>query len=131
VTRNIWRAGEQQIDFVAPDIYFNLKEWTGKYVHSGSPLFLREASGGIEGAANAFYAIGHYDAISFSPSAVENCAGEDNPLAGSFDMLSQLAARAPDHTERIGGSVPVIGIQQSGHMGIPERDARSGFRPTK
>ena len=88
---DIWRAGGPRIDFLAPDIYFNLKEWTGKYVAAGFPLFVPEARSGAEGAANAFYAIGHHAAIGFSPFAVENGAGPDNPLAGSYDVLLQLA----------------------------------------
>ena len=54
-------------------------------------------TGGAEGAANAFYAIGHHNAIGFSPFAVEYGAGEDNPLAGSYDVLSQLAPLILEH----------------------------------
>ena len=42
---DIWRAGGPQIDFLAPDIYFNFKEWSDKYVQSGNPLFVPEAAG--------------------------------------------------------------------------------------
>lgn len=62
---DIWRAGAPQLDFLAPDIYFNFKEWAASYDRSGNPLFIPEARGGAEGAANAFYAFGRHRAIGF------------------------------------------------------------------
>lgn len=87
---DIWRAGGPQIDFLSPDIYFNFKEWSGKYVQSGNPLFVPEAAGHATGAANAFYAIGHHNAIGFAPFGIEFGAGVNNPLAGTYDLLSQM-----------------------------------------
>jgi hypothetical protein len=87
---DIWRAGGPQIDFLAPDIYFNFKKWADAYVESGDPLFVPEAAGLATGAANVFYAIGHHAAIGFSPFAIEWEASSDNPLAGAYEALSQL-----------------------------------------
>jgi hypothetical protein len=86
---DIWRASGPQLDFVAPDIYFEFKKWSAKYDRPGNPLFIPEAAGGAQGAANVFYAIGHHNAFGFSPFAID--AGEDKELARSYDLLSQLA----------------------------------------
>jgi len=90
----IWRAGGPQLDFVAPDIYFEFKKWCAKYDRPGNPLFIPEAAGGAQGAANVFYAVGHHNAIGFAPFGIDG-SGEsaegDRELARSYDILSQLA----------------------------------------
>jgi hypothetical protein len=88
---DIWRAGGPQIDFLAPDIYRNFKDWCDKYDRSGNPLFIPEAAGGAVGAANVFYPIGQHNAFGFSPFAIERGIGGGNELAQSYDVLSQLA----------------------------------------
>ncbi len=92
----IWRAGGPQLDFLAPDIYFEFKPWCARYVHSGNPLFVPEATGGPQGAANVFYAVGHHDAIGFSPFGIDDIAA-DSELARSYDLLSQLAPLILEH----------------------------------
>jgi len=87
---DIWRAGGPQLDFFAPDIYFEFKKWCAKYDRPGNPLFIPEAAGGAQGATNVFYAIGHHNAFGFSPFAID--AGEgDQAIARSYGILSQLA----------------------------------------
>jgi beta-galactosidase GanA len=89
---DIWRAGTPLIDFLSPDIYFpNFAEWCQKYHRSGNPLFIPEAGRGSDSAVNVFYAIGQYDAIGFCPFSIESIDNPENsPLAGSYDVLSQL-----------------------------------------
>ena len=86
---DIWRVGAPQLDFVAPDIYFEFKKWCAKYDRPGNPLFIPEAAGEAQGAANVYYAIGQHNAFGFSPFAID--AAEDQELARSYDLLSQLA----------------------------------------
>lgn len=86
---DIWRVGAPQLDFVAPDIYFEFKKWCAKYDRPGNPLFIPEAAGEGQGAANVYYAIGQHNAFGFSPFAID--AAEDKELARSYDLLSQLA----------------------------------------
>jgi hypothetical protein len=86
---DLWKAGGSQLDFFAPDIYFEFKKWSAKYDRPGNPLFIPEAVGDAQGAANVFYAIGNHNAIGFSPFAID--AAEDEELARSYDLLSQLA----------------------------------------
>lgn len=90
---DIWRAGGPQLDFLAPDIYFNFQEWCAKYDRPGNPLFIPEANYGTDGAANAFYAIGQHHALGFSPFAIDatGAAGPENQLTRSYDVLAQLA----------------------------------------
>jgi beta-galactosidase GanA len=87
---DIWRAGAPQLDFLAPDIYFEFKNWCAKYDRSGNPLFIPEAAGGPQGAANVFYAVGQHNAFGFSPFGIDEIAA-DSELARSYDTLSQLA----------------------------------------
>jgi hypothetical protein len=88
----IWRAGGPQLDFLAPDIYFEFKKWCEKYDRPGNPLFIPEAQGGALGAANVFYAVGQHKAIGFAPFAIEDpgSAEGNRELARSYDLLSQL-----------------------------------------
>ncbi|MFO7445671.1 MAG: DUF5597 domain-containing protein, partial [Ignavibacteriaceae bacterium] len=88
---DIWRAGAPSIDFLSPDIYFpNFVEWCKKYDRSGNPLFIPEATGNHQSAANAFYAIGNHNAIGFSPFAIESLDPENHRLTQSYNVLSQL-----------------------------------------
>jgi hypothetical protein len=90
---DIWKAGGPQLDFVSPDIYFEFKKWCARYDRPGNPLFIPEAAGDAEGAANVFYAIGQHNALGFSPFAIDGTRepGAESPLARSYGVLSQLA----------------------------------------
>ncbi|HKV42935.1 MAG TPA: DUF5597 domain-containing protein [Blastocatellia bacterium] len=92
---DIWRAGAPQLDFLAPDIYFEFKKWCSKFDRSGNPLFIPEAAGGRLAPASVFYAIGQHNALGFSPFAIDELAGSGDParkeLARSYDTLSELA----------------------------------------
>jgi beta-galactosidase GanA len=91
---DIWKAGAPQLDFEAPDIYFEFKKWCGLYDRPGNPLFIPEAAGDAQGSANVFYAVGQHSALGFSPFAIDamdssSQAGKD--LSRSYDLLSQLS----------------------------------------
>jgi beta-galactosidase GanA len=90
---DVWRAGAPQIDFLAPDIYFqNFADWLRKYDRSGNPIFIPEAILGPASAVNALYAVGQHGAIGFSPFSIESVAEPTRGLlAGSYDILTQLA----------------------------------------
>jgi hypothetical protein len=92
---DIWRAAGPDIDFLAPDIYFeDFAAWCGKYHRPGNPLFIPEARGGPAGAANAFYAFGQHGAIGFSPFGID--AEEVTPAAerGTMDGTRQSLSSA-------------------------------------
>jgi hypothetical protein len=91
---DIWKAAAPQLDFFAPDIYFEFKKWCAKYDRPDNPLFIPEAVGEAQGAANVFYAIGHHKAFGFAPFAIDAPASSvdgDKELARSYEILSQLA----------------------------------------
>lgn len=89
---DIWRAGAPAIDFLAPDIYLpNFTEWCQWYTQSGNPLFIPESLGNARGCAHAIWAIGELDAIGYSPFGIDRMAGPDAELAGTYDVLGQLA----------------------------------------
>lgn len=89
---DVWHAGAPEIDLLAPDIYFpNFVEWVEKYHQSGNPLFIPETGRGAENPVNAFYAFGRYDAMGFSPFAVEGIARPDSELAQAYGVLRQLS----------------------------------------
>jgi beta-galactosidase GanA len=89
---DIWKAGGSPLDFVAPDIYFEFKKWCAQYDRPGNPLFVPEAVGDAEGAANVFYAVGQHAALGFSPFGIDGSKEpiSENPLARSYDVLAQL-----------------------------------------
>jgi hypothetical protein len=91
---DIWKAGAPQLDFLAPDIYFEFQKWCARYDRPGNALFIPEAAGGPQAAANAFYAIGNHSAFGFSPFAIDGAgsAGEGGrEVARSYGVLAQLA----------------------------------------
>jgi hypothetical protein len=89
---NVWRAAAgPSIDVFAPDIY--LPDFAGVcalYAQADNPLFIPEASRGPESAANVFYAIGHHNAIGFSPFAIDGFAA-DHPIASAYALLGSMA----------------------------------------
>jgi len=91
---DLWRAAGPQLDFLAPDIYFEFKKWCAEYGRPANPLFIPEAAGGEAGAANVFFAVGQHQALGFSPfgiDGVDGGSGGPDALARSYDTLSQLA----------------------------------------
>lgn len=97
---DIWRAGALHIDILAPDIYLpNFEEICRLYSRSGNPLFIPESRAGIQGAANAFYAIGEFNAIGYSPFGIDSKIAdpENGPMPQAYDVLSQLSALILEH----------------------------------
>lgn len=90
---DIWRIGAPDIDFKCPDIYLpNTTEILNMYHHSWNPLFIPESFSGVNGAANAFYAIGKHASLGYSPFGIDNHMDipADSPLAKAYRILNQL-----------------------------------------
>jgi beta-galactosidase GanA len=86
---DVWRAGAPQIDILSPDIYLpNFVELCARYSRSGNPLFIPETRAD---AANLFYAVGHFNAMGFSPFGIERQTDSESLFARSYATLSQLA----------------------------------------
>ena len=89
---DIWKAAGPSIDFLAPDIYFgNFKHWSDLYTRQGDPLFIPEHRFDNTAASKSIYAIGHYDALGFSPFSIESIdKPDDEPLGKMYNLISQL-----------------------------------------
>ena len=62
-----------------------------RYHRDGNPLYMPEARGGAEGAANVFYALGEEAGLGFSPFGIEDELDEKGDLAASYHAIAGLA----------------------------------------
>jgi Domain of unknown function (DUF5597)/Beta-galactosidase len=98
---DIYRAGAPHLDFLSPDVYFdNYAYWVGQYKREGNPVFVPEARGGLEGAANALYTFGELNGIGFSPFGIDGHMSQpesekletiQQPITALYSELSHLA----------------------------------------
>jgi len=91
---DVWKAAAPQLDFLAPDIYFEFKKWSAEYDRSDNPLFVPETQGGARGGACAFYAVGRHSALGFSPFGIDwftRPEDGDARLSRNYEVLAQLA----------------------------------------
>jgi hypothetical protein len=90
---DVWRAGETQLDLIAPDLYAaDFAGYCAQYARNGNPLFIPEARGDARSGPNGFYAFGKHHAIGFSPFGVDSMSDPANqPLAANNAVLSQIA----------------------------------------
>jgi len=96
---DIWKAAAPSIDFLSPDFYNpDFKYWNDLYTREDNPLFIPEIRFEPSDAAKVFYALGHYHAMGFSPFSIESTNNpEEEPIAKSYKVLSQLAPLIHDH----------------------------------
>lgn len=90
---DVWKAGAPAVDFLSPDFYNpDFKLWNDQYTRADNPLFIPEIKFDATVAAKAFYAIGHYGAMGFSPFSIESTdKPAEQPIARSYDLLTQLS----------------------------------------
>lgn len=90
--KDIWHAAAPSVDILAPDIYdAGFADWMAQYALPDNPLFVPEVRRGPENGAQAYYIIGHHDAVGISPFSIEN--GSDSPsspMVMAYDRLSEL-----------------------------------------
>lgn len=100
---DVWRAAAPDLDFIAPDIYFQNQfvQWATAYTRSGNPLFIPEALRSPEASVNALYAFAQLGAIGFCPFAIEsNTEPAMGFLTASFDVVRQLTPLLTTHQGR-------------------------------
>ncbi len=86
---DVWKAGAPSIDMLSPDFYTpDFELWNDLYVRQNNPLFVPEHRFGNTVGAKALFAIGHYEAIGFSPFGIENNVNSE--LAGAYNLIEQL-----------------------------------------
>lgn len=89
---DIWKAAGNKIDFLAPDFYNpSFKQWNDLFTRQGDPLFIPEHKFDATAPFKGLYAIGHYEAIGFSPFSIESVEdGKKEPLGKIYDLIKQL-----------------------------------------
>ncbi|HYX09387.1 MAG TPA: DUF5597 domain-containing protein [Bacteroidales bacterium] len=96
---DIWQAGAPDIDVIATDNYqiedFNKK--CRQFIHQGNPLFIPESCAPWlrdthSAAAKAFFTIGHYKAVCFSPFAIDHemYQIDNHPIVNAYRVLNDL-----------------------------------------
>lgn len=89
---DVWKAAGTSIDFLSPDFYNpSFKHWNDLFSRQGDPLFIPEHRFDAGAPFKGLYAIGHYEAIGFSPFSIESVAdGKKEPLGKIYDLVRQL-----------------------------------------
>lgn len=90
---DIWQAAAPAIDMLSPDFYNPyFKHYCDFYTRRNNPLFIPEIRFESSNAAKAFYAMGHYHAIGFSPFSIESTQHpEEEPIGDAYSILYQLS----------------------------------------
>jgi len=90
---DVWKAAAPDIDMLSPDFYNpDFKHWNDLYRRANNALFIPEHrfEDGID--AKAFYAIGHYSALGFSPFSIESTdKPATEPIGKAYGIIGQLA----------------------------------------
>ncbi|WDF78681.1 DUF5597 domain-containing protein [Mucilaginibacter sp. KACC 22773] len=90
---DVWKAAAPDIDLLSPDFYNpNFKYWNDRYTRPDNALLIPEHrfEEGVD--AKAFYAIGHYKALGFSPFSIESGKKpETESLGKCYDIINQLS----------------------------------------
>ena len=84
---------------LCPDIYLpKFTEILAKYSRSGNPRFVPESFAGEQGAANAFYTIGMFGGMGYSPFGIDSiarsAAGPNPPQPGAASPAGSRGASA-------------------------------------
>jgi hypothetical protein len=89
---DVWKAAGKTIDFLAPDFYNpSFKQWNDLFTRQGDPLFIPEHKFDATAPFKGLYAIGHYEAIGFSPFSIESVdVAKNEPLGKIYDLVKQL-----------------------------------------
>ncbi len=89
---DIWQAAATSVDFLSPDFYNpNFKHWNDLFIRQGNSLFIPEHKFDATAPFKGLYAIGHYEAIGFSPFSIESVAdGKKETLGKIYNLINQL-----------------------------------------
>jgi len=89
---SIWKAAGNAIDILSPDFYNpDFTRWNDLYYREDNPLFIPEIRYEPSNAMKAYYAIGHYNALGFSPFSIDSDpAPAKSPLAKAYVHLQSL-----------------------------------------
>jgi hypothetical protein len=116
---DIWHAGAPAIDMLSPDIYRpDFEEALAGFDRADNPLFVPEGPAELEGAADAFYAVGQ-GAIGYSPFGVEERIADhaSGPITTAYRLLNEIAPVILHHQAQgtiASARVSSPGIQKGG-----------------
>ncbi len=86
---DIWKAAAPSIDMFSPDFYNpDFEYWCDLYNRQSNPLFVPEHRFDATAGPKALFAVGHYEAIGFSPFSIEN--SENKALGKAYALINQL-----------------------------------------
>ncbi|MBL0304168.1 MAG: DUF5597 domain-containing protein [Cytophagaceae bacterium] len=90
---DIWKAGAPAIDFLSPDFYTpDFEHWCNLYVRQNNTLFVPEHRFDVTVGAKSLFAIGHYEAIGFSPFSIESTSNpEKEEIGKAYQLINQLS----------------------------------------
>lgn len=96
---DVWKAAGTSIDFLAPDFYNPLfQHWNDLFTRQGDPLFIPEHRFDKTAAFKGLFAIGHYEALGFSPFSIESVdEPEKEPLGKIYNLVQQLGPTISAH----------------------------------
>lgn len=88
----IWKKYAPSIDMLAPDIYdTGFKGWARQYALPDNPLFIPESRCCENSGVRALYTFGAYDAIGFSPFAIDQSPAEDTKhVTAAYNLIRQM-----------------------------------------
>lgn len=89
---DVWKAAGNSVDFLSPDFYNpSFKHWNDLFTRQGDPLFIPEHKFDTTAPFKGLYAIGHYEAMGFSPFSIESVIdAKKEPLGKIYDLVRQL-----------------------------------------
>jgi hypothetical protein len=90
---DIWQAAAPAIDILSPDFYNPFfKQYCELYSRRNNPLLIPEIRLEPSDAAKVFYAIGHFQALGFSPFSIESVDDpKTEPIGKSYSLLASMA----------------------------------------
>ena len=89
---DIWQAGAPALDMLSPDFYNpDTRYWCDLYTRNNNTLFIPEIHFDKTTAAKAFFTIGHYKSLGFSPFSIESENKSSEALGKSYEVLQQLS----------------------------------------
>jgi len=91
---DIWKKEAPSVDIMAPDIYdTGFASWASQYyVKDKNPLFIPESRCCINSGVRAFYVFGEYDALGFSPFAIDQTSKDNEEVINkSYALLKELS----------------------------------------
>ena len=88
----IWKQYAPTVDILAPDIYdTGFKGWARQYALPDNPLFIPESRCCENSGVRALYAFGQFDALGFSPFAIDEApAADTRHITEAYRLIRQM-----------------------------------------